>query len=235
MNSLFIDIKNIVDETFNEFSSKLNSQKKKDKSWVTEIDLEISKRVKNILPPDLNYISEEEEKKELTFPALIIDPVDGTEGLVKGTGEWCCSVAIMYSENWDDPRNQAMIYAPEKEFYIDDEEVTTLVEPKNVKKCLISRNEWSDEFLDKVKENSSYEIKPYGSIALKLGLVASQEIDFVFSLRPKNIWDIAAGVILVHKRGFQSIQHGEIMSKATCIRYEPHLFFGEKEVYQDLF
>ena len=81
MNSLFIDIKKIVDDTFHEFSNKLNSQKKKkDKSWVTEIDLEISRRVKNILPSNLNYISEEEEKKELSFPALIIDPVDGTEG-----------------------------------------------------------------------------------------------------------------------------------------------------------
>ena len=154
---------------------------------------------------------------------------------MKGTGEWCCSVAVMYSENWDDPRNQAMIYAPEKDFYIDHEEVCTEIEPKNVRKCLISRNEWSEEFLDKVKENNSYEIKPYGSIALKLGLIASREIDFVFSLRPKNIWDIAAGVILVSKRGFQSIQHGEIMSKATCIRYEPHLFFGKEKFIKTCF
>ena len=126
MIDLFKDIKTIVDKTFSEFSKGLNKKQKQDFSWVTEIDLEISRRVKKIIPDGFNYISEEEKDNVLRFPAIIIDPVDGTEGLVNGTGEWCCAVAIMYSEDWSDSRNQAMIYAPKKDFYIDDSEVKGL-------------------------------------------------------------------------------------------------------------
>ncbi|GAG40525.1 unnamed protein product, partial [marine sediment metagenome] len=48
---------------------------------------------------------------------------------------------------------------------------------------------------------SLMEIRPCGSIAYKLARLAAGKADSVFSLTPKNEWDIAAGVILVAEAG----------------------------------
>ena len=48
---------------------------------------------------------------------------------------------------------------------------------------------------------SFIEIQPCGSIAYKLARLAAGKVDSVFSLTPKNEWDIAAGVILVTEAG----------------------------------
>ena len=45
------------------------------------------------------------------------------------------------------------------------------------------------------------QIRPCGSIAYKLALVATGIADATFSLGPKNEWDIAAGVLLVNESG----------------------------------
>lgn len=45
------------------------------------------------------------------------------------------------------------------------------------------------------------EIRPCGSIAYKLARLAAGKADCVFSLTPKNEWDIAAGLILVTEAG----------------------------------
>jgi myo-inositol-1(or 4)-monophosphatase len=45
------------------------------------------------------------------------------------------------------------------------------------------------------------EIRPCGSIAFKLARLAAGAADSVFSLTPKNEWDIAAGVMLVNEAG----------------------------------
>ena len=58
----------------------------------------------------------------------------------------------------------------------------------------VKRGEW-DAFL------SQHVVKPIGSIAYKLGLVAAGLADATFSLGPKNEWDIAAGVLLVKEAG----------------------------------
>ena len=48
---------------------------------------------------------------------------------------------------------------------------------------------------------SFMEIRPCGSIAYKLARLAAGKADSVFSLTPKNEWDVAAGVILVTEAG----------------------------------
>ena len=48
---------------------------------------------------------------------------------------------------------------------------------------------------------SAMEIRPCGSIAYKLARLAAGCSDAVFSLTPKNEWDIAAGVLLVEAAG----------------------------------
>jgi myo-inositol-1(or 4)-monophosphatase len=66
---------------------------------------------------------------------------------------------------------------------------------------LVSRSEWDSKIFS--TKAGEFDLIPRGSIAFKLALLASGAADFVVSLRPKNIWDIAAGTMLCHQRGIQ--------------------------------
>ena len=67
----------------------------------------------------------------------------------------------------------------------------------------MSRTEWDKGFFKSEELEKSICIAPKGSIALKLGYLASGSCEFVVSKQPKNIWDIAAGTILCKERGIE--------------------------------
>jgi len=59
----------------------------------------------------------------------------------------------------------------------------------------VKRGEW------KQFESAEFNIRPMGSVAYKLGLVAAGRADLTFTLVPKNEWDVAAGAALVEDAG----------------------------------
>jgi myo-inositol-1(or 4)-monophosphatase len=59
----------------------------------------------------------------------------------------------------------------------------------------VKRGEW------KQFESAEFNIRPMGSVAYKLGLVAAGRADLTFTLVPKNEWDVAAGAALVVAAG----------------------------------
>jgi len=59
----------------------------------------------------------------------------------------------------------------------------------------VKRGEW------KPFESAEFNIRPMGSVAYKLGLVAAGRADLTFTLVPKNEWDVAAGAALVESAG----------------------------------
>ncbi|HTS06954.1 MAG TPA: inositol monophosphatase family protein, partial [Candidatus Eisenbacteria bacterium] len=59
----------------------------------------------------------------------------------------------------------------------------------------VKRGEWQT-FM-----NGEYNVRPMGSVAYKLGLVAAGLADVTFTLTPKNEWDVAAGAALVQSGG----------------------------------
>ena len=59
----------------------------------------------------------------------------------------------------------------------------------------VKRGEW------KQFESAEFNIRPMGSVAYKLGLVAAGKADMTFTLVPKNEWDVAAGAALVESAG----------------------------------
>jgi myo-inositol-1(or 4)-monophosphatase len=59
----------------------------------------------------------------------------------------------------------------------------------------IRRGEW-DRF-----QGQGLEIRPCGSVAYKLALVAAGLVDATWTLVPKNEWDVVAGVALVRAAG----------------------------------
>lgn len=168
---------------------------KEDSSPVTEIDLYISncfkERFKNLYPK-LNFYSEE-DKEELQYPTIIIDPIDGTRELARGVGECSISFGIYFSSTFNDPRNFSWIFNPFNS-------LTAQTNSKSINSRLVKRKRLlgfvsNTEFNNGLYDDLSSDITviPKGSIAYKLGLLSKGICDFVITKKPKNIWDIMAG------------------------------------------
>ena len=76
--------------------------------------------------------------------------------------------------------------------------------------------------------NSFKKLEPIGSVAYKMGLTAVGKADVFATLRPKNEWDVCAGVCLINEAGGISIDLNgnelEFNKKKTLI--EPGIIAG---------
>ncbi len=183
-------------------SLDLNQSRKPDGSWVTDVDYELTLRVEKLLNtnfPGIKVVSEE-GSHDLSFPCFILDPVDGTAGLVSGSGE--CSLSLAFMPNND-------IHAKEASGYIchlfgDLQVHQDMLARRSVGlrfDGLVSRSEWHRGLYKNLSDVPHRSIEPMGSIALKLAHLVNGDAQFVATLRPKSIWDIAAGSILFSKLG----------------------------------
>ncbi len=187
---------------------------KDDKSFVTEIDLFVSTIIKEKLSthPEYSHYAffSEEDFKEYTFPCAILDPIDGTRELVKGRPECAVSLAMMKTHTIADPDNYAWLYNPFSGFSLDTKTPFVPSMDKSIQKLLtfVSRSEYHKGHYNKYLNHPQIDITPRGSIAFKLGVLASGACDFIISMEPKNAWDIAAGTILCERRGIHFYENG---------------------------
>ena len=213
---------------------KMQIDLKDDKSFVTEIDLFVSNQLKMGLANHPRYSSysffSEEDYKDYTFPCAILDPIDGTRELVKGRAECAVSLALMNSHIISDPENFAWLYNPFSGFSLDSSTPFLATQSKSSQKLLmlVSRSEYHLGFFQKYMNHPDFDISPRGSIAFKLGLLASGGCDFVVSLAPKNVWDIAAGTILCEQRGIYFYQNGKRIKSFNQVRYDGVLFWASE-------
>jgi myo-inositol-1(or 4)-monophosphatase len=183
--------------------NKFEIRKKEDRSVVTNIDEEISNLVKtetlNLFDEKYNFFCEEDHG-ELSYPAVVLDPIDGTKGLVTGTYECAVSLAIMETGAIDS--GFGWIFNPFTGFSLASDDISLALEQKLVAPFLglVSRSEWDKGIFNNL-ELENIILAPMGSIAFKLGLLAVGSCHFILSANPKNIWDIAAGSILCRQRG----------------------------------
>lgn len=216
--------------------SSQHVQTKKDNSPVTKLDLDLSLLIKNFFMnddefSDWNFYSEEDHG-ELKFPAIVLDPIDGTRELVKGVGECAVSLALMPSPKLSE--GFGWIFNPFTGFEVSSDQkffapANSLEQPLN---GLVSRSEWSKGYY-KIFKNTNAKLVPRGSIAFKLGLLAAGSCDFVYSMRPKNIWDIAAGSIILHKRGYRFyLLEGEEVDSLSVKKYSGPMMWAKKDVHQ---
>jgi fructose-1,6-bisphosphatase/inositol monophosphatase family enzyme len=96
----------------------------------------------------------------------------------------------------------------------------------------VSRWEFDSGLYDHLKSDK-FKINPLGSIAYKLARLSAGEIDFVVSLKPKNIWDIAAGVILCNGRGLNFYSEGKKVDKVQST-YNPPLIWCSSDLAPEL-
>lgn len=203
-----------------DFFKYLEAVEKTDGTLVTQVDLMVHKFISEQLSAkglesQLNFISEEAELKSsrLDYPALVLDPIDGTKELAKGLGECCVSLAYLKGPEIKKDGGWGWLYNPLTGFELSSGSCTVSGPALNeqVLLGLVSRTEFENGAFANERPGHDVVIVPKGSIAFKLGLLASGACDFVVSKRPKNIWDIAAGTILCRERGhhFYS-QNGEV-------------------------
>ncbi len=190
---------------------------------VTIIDLAISNDVRELAAQEKIYFYSEEEARDWKLPLIIIDPIDGTRELIERRPE--CAVSVALIKNWDftSDENEGWIFNPFTEETFSDESL-------NFKKLsskqlgYVSRSEWKAGLFDNINE-PNLELKAVGSIAYKLALLSAGKIDFVVSLKPKNIWDIAAGTVLCEKLGLEFYSEGKRITQITKELYRPPLIW----------
>ncbi|MDO9183031.1 MAG: inositol monophosphatase family protein [Bacteriovorax sp.] len=211
--------------------SSIEIKQKNDNSLVTEIDFFVSEFLKQKLSEHEEYAEysffSEEDFKAYTFPCAILDPIDGTRELVRGRPECAVSLALMKTPDIDDPSNFAWLYNPFSGFNIDTNIPFIQTTDKSIHKVFtfVSRSEFHNGRYDKYLNNPQIDITPRGSIAFKLGLLASGACDFIVSLESKNVWDIAAGTILCSQRGIHFYENGKRITKLDRQTYNGALIW----------
>ena len=157
---------------------------------------ELSKAKKNF-----SIISEEDGSKvnQDKNNIWIIDPIDGTTNFLHGVPHFAISIALksnneIVSGLIYDPIKDEMFYAEKNSGAFFNNHRIRVSNKKEINSCLFATGGKDDN--KKIDLN----IRRTGSAALDMAYVASGRYDGYFQ-KNLNLWDIAAGVILVKEAG----------------------------------
>jgi len=182
---------------------KLQVSKKSPSDFVTNSDLKAEKIIIEELEkarPNFSFISEENgiKKNKDTNNTWIIDPIDGTINFLHGVPHFAISIALKS----DNEIISGLIYDPIKDemFYAEKNNGTFL---NNQRVRVSKKNNFEDCLFaigGKLNTEPNFVNRRSGSAALDLAYVAAGRYDGYFQ-KNLNLWDIAAGIILVKEAG----------------------------------
>ena len=170
--------------------------------------------------PDYGWLSEEtvDSPERLERDAVwIVDPLDGTKEFVSGIPEFAVSVALVENA----VPTVAALYNPVRdELYSAVKDGGTFLNGRRVfctdtrflkdAVLIVSRSEDARGEIDALRPCVA-EIRPLGSVAYKLPVVAAGDADLNVSVQPKNEWDVCAGDLLVREAGGRMVDlNGEV-------------------------
>ena len=182
---------------------KLQVSKKGPKDFVTNSDIKTEKIIIEELKkarPNYSIISEENgvdqnKDKDNTW---IIDPIDGTINFLHGVPHFAISIALKSGNEivsgliFDPIKDEIFFAEKDKGAFLNNHRLR--VSNKNdIDECLFSSNHQGVKF-------SNLNMRYTGCAALDLAYVASGRLDGFFHNKI-NIWDIAAGALLVREAG----------------------------------
>ena len=178
---------------------------------VTEADHAVDRVLREILPRDgEGWLSEETKDDAARLSrrrVWVVDPLDGTKEFVEGLPEWCVSVGLV-----EDGRAIAggIANPATREFFLGavGRGVTYNGRPAGVSErptiegaiVLASRSELGRGHWERYR-SAAFVVRPMGSVAYKMALVAAGIVDATWTLAPKHEWDVAAGTALVLAAG----------------------------------
>jgi len=178
---------------------------------VTEADRAVDAALRqNLLRAGEGWLSEEsaDDLSRLDKPRVwVVDPLDGTREFVMGLPEFCVSIGFV--ENGKPVAGG--IYNPAtKETFLGAVDAGLLYngQPAHpsqrssldgalilASRSEVKRGDW------KQFEDTTFKVRPMGSVAYKLALVSAGLADITFTLTPKNEWDVVAGAAMVLSGG----------------------------------
>ena len=136
----------------------------------------------------------------------IIDPIDGTINFLHGVPHFAISIALksnneIVSGLIYDPIKDEMFYAEKNNGAYFNNKRIRVSKRKKIEDCLFASGEIDNENI-KQKTNAKLTTRKSGSAALDMAYVASGRYDGYFQ-KNLNLWDIAAGIIIVKEAGGQ--------------------------------
>ena len=182
---------------------KLQVSKKSPSDFVTNSDLKAEKIIIEELEkarPNFSIISEEKgvKKNKDSNNTWIIDPIDGTINFLHGIPHFAISIALksnneIVSGLIFDPIKDEMFYAEKNNGAFLNNQRVRVSNKNNFDECLFAIG-------GKIAEEPNFTNRRSGSAALDLAYVAAGRYDGYFQ-KNLNLWDIAAGIILVQEAG----------------------------------
>jgi len=182
---------------------KLQVSKKGPFDFVTNSDLKTEKIIIDELTkarPDYSIISEENGIKinKDNKNTWIIDPIDGTINFLHGVPHFATSIALKHRDEIIsglifDPIKDEMFFAEKNNgAYLNNKRIK-VSKKNNLKECLFATS-------GNVKKELEFSYRKSGSAALDMAYIACGRYDGYFQ-KDLNLWDIAAGLILVEEAG----------------------------------
>ena len=180
----------------------LQVSKKGPQDFVTNADIKAEKAIIEELKkarPNYSIISEENgvEKNKDESNFWIIDPIDGTTNFLHGVPHFAISIALQSNNEIVcglifDPIKDELFYAEKNHGAYFNNQRIRVSKKRDIDECLFA--------VGKGKYNSDLIYRRSGSAALDLAYVASGRFDGYFQ-NNLNLWDIAAGIIIVKEAG----------------------------------
>ena len=179
----------------------LQVSKKGPRDFVTNSDRKVEKTLINELSKKkFSFISEEVGKISGINKnnVWIIDPIDGTTNFLHGVPHFCISLALM--SNYEiiagvifDPIKNELFYAEKNSGSFFNNQRIRVSKKNKLDECLFGTN------LESIKD-TKLNLRISGSAALDLAYVAAGRLDGFFQ-KKLNLWDIAAGILILQEAG----------------------------------
>ena len=180
----------------------LQVSKKGPQDFVTNSDIKTEKIIIEELKkarPNYSIISEENgvEKNKDESNFWIIDPIDGTTNFLHGVPHFAISIALQSNNEIVcglifDPIKDELFYAEKNHGAYFNNQRIRVSKKREINDCLFA--------VGKGKYNPDLICRRSGSAALDMAYVASGRFDGYFQ-NNLNLWDIAAGIIIVKEAG----------------------------------
>jgi myo-inositol-1(or 4)-monophosphatase len=178
---------------------------------VTEADHAADRVLRRILPrPGEGWLSEEsaDDPSRLGKERVwVVDPIDGTREFVEGIPEWCVSIGLVelgqpVAGGVFNPATGELVLGSAEHGVFLNGEAARVRDPSDLGgiTVLASRSETRRGEWDRFRE-APFQVRPCGSVAYKMALVAAGKTDATWTLVPKSEWDVAAGTALVRAGG----------------------------------
>ena len=195
-----------------------NSDKKVEKIIIEELTK--SRKKFSILGEEIGEIKNSDKENY-----WIIDPIDGTTNFLHGIPHFAISIALrknneIISGLIFDPIKNEMFYAEKNNGAFFNNQRIRVSKKKKIEECLFATG-------GKKEINLNLNTRKSGSAALDMAYVGSGRYDGYFQ-KYLNIWDIAAGIIIVKEAG------GKI-NDINCSTIKDHrVFAASNAVYEKM-